>query len=197
MKLCQSGLSNSPGLSAIDRSKLLVKMRPHRLLLPAAILLFSTSVTPCHALLLLLSPLHQHHVHRQKTIIKTPPSSPQMPGLFSTALSSTISKQDEKPAIASIDGCKNSGAINKEELVKELGAAFTHKLFELEEYRRKNGDCLVPKRYESNPSLGNWVNKQRQNYRKFFKGEKTSMNEVCCWYVLVCRFNWNVKFSLH
>jgi hypothetical protein len=64
-----------------------------------------------------------------------------------------------------------------------LGRAFAGKLLELEAYRNEYGDCLVPKRYKRNPSLGNWVNKQRQNYRKFMRGEKSSMNEVC---VCVC-----------
>ena len=38
---------------------------------------------------------------------------------------------------------------------------------ELADYRNKHGDTLVPKRYPDNPALGNFVNKQRQNYRKF------------------------------
>ena len=65
-----------------------------------------------------------------------------------------------------------------EQLVKQLGGAFTQKLVELEEYKKNNGDCLVPRRYEENPSLGNFVNKQRQSYRKFLMGEKSSMNQV-------------------
>ena len=66
----------------------------------------------------------------------------------------------------------------RQQLDDGLGRAFARKLLELEVYRRENGDCLVPKRYRHNPSLGNWVNKQRQNYRKFMRGERTSMNEV-------------------
>ncbi|KAL9179533.1 hypothetical protein ACHAXT_008823 [Thalassiosira profunda] len=62
-------------------------------------------------------------------------------------------------------------------LAKELGAAFAERLSELEEYRRAHGHCLVPKRYEGSPALGNWVNKQRQNYRRYARGEKTSMND--------------------
>lgn len=65
-----------------------------------------------------------------------------------------------------------------EQLTKQLGIAFTQKLVELEEYKKKHGDCLVPRRYEENPSLGNFVNKQRQSYRKFLLGEKSSMNDV-------------------
>jgi hypothetical protein len=61
-----------------------------------------------------------------------------------------------------------------------LGRAFVARMRELETYRNEYGDCLVPKRYNVNPSLGNWVNKQRQSYRKYLRGEKTSMNEVRC-----------------
>mmetsp|Transcript_15872 Transcript_15872/g.23740 ORF Transcript_15872/g.23740 Transcript_15872/m.23740 type:complete len:308 (+) Transcript_15872:117-1040(+) len=64
-----------------------------------------------------------------------------------------------------------------EQLTKQLGSAFTQKLTELEEYKKKHGNCLVPRRYEENPSLGNFVNKQRQSYRKFLMGEKSSMND--------------------
>jgi hypothetical protein len=33
-------------------------------------------------------------------------------------------------------------------------------------YQLIYGDCLVPKRWESDPSLGIWVSTQRQRYRK-------------------------------
>ena len=73
---------------------------------------------------------------------------------------------------------KNSNNNHQTKELK-LGAAFAQKYAQLEEFRDINGHCLVPKRYKDNPSLGNWVNKQRQNYRRYLKGEKTSMNEVC------------------
>jgi len=36
----------------------------------------------------------------------------------------------------------------------------------LKGFRRMNGPCMVPKRYENNPSLGVWVSNQRQRYPK-------------------------------
>jgi hypothetical protein len=42
---------------------------------------------------------------------------------------------------------------------------------ELIEYRNKYGDTLVPKRYSENPALGNWVNKQRAQHRRFCVNE--------------------------
>lgn len=55
---------------------------------------------------------------------------------------------------------------------------FAQRLRELEEYRREHGHCSVPRRYRENPSLANWVNKQRQHYRKRMKGGKSPLTEV-------------------
>lgn len=75
-------------------------------------------------------------------------------------------------------------------LGEEVGHAFYQKLLELDTYIQLYGHCRVPKRYAPNPSLGNWVNKQRQQYKKYMaiggcKGGgdhssdvKTSMNET-------------------
>jgi hypothetical protein len=59
------------------------------------------------------------------------------------------------------------------------GAPFgwNYRLQELQEFKDTYGDCLVPRRYEANPSLGNWVNKQRQLYNKLLKGYSTSMTQ--------------------
>lgn len=57
------------------------------------------------------------------------------------------------------------------------GSAFIEKLRDLQIYINENGNTLVPKRYPKNPSLGNWVNKTRQMYRKYKQGEATSMNK--------------------
>ena len=75
-----------------------------------------------------------------------------------------------------------------EQLVKQLGSAFAQKLIELEEYKKKHGNCLVPRRYEENPSLGNFVNKQRQSYRKYLMGEKSSINQVSTYYIIMYHY---------
>ncbi len=83
-----------------------------------------------------------------------------------------------------------STAISDDEqlLVKQLGSAFAQKLIELEEYKKKHGNCLVPRRYEENPSLGNFVNKQRQSYRKYLLGEKSSINQVSTYYYIMYHY---------
>ena len=91
--------------------------------------------------------------------------------ITSVATTTVASSQDGINAAAII-------VVDEQQLVRQLGSAFTQKLVELEEYKNKHGDCLVPRRYEENPSLGNFVNKQRQSYRKFLVDEKSSMNDV-------------------
>jgi len=174
-------------------------MTPLQSLFPTPILLLSVCIIgTSHALL--FSPLHHsvnHHHHRRTIQTKTNAlhSSPRIQiQAFSTAPSSTAVTRDDDILCKSNkhDAQKNSNN-NNEQLIKELGSAFAQKLFELEDYQRKNGHCLVPKRYESNPSLGNWVNKQRQNYRKFVKGEKTSMNEKRISALNEIGFVWNAS----
>lgn len=41
---------------------------------------------------------------------------------------------------------------------------------ELQEYRKHQGDCLVPHVYKANPQLGIWVGDQRYNYKVFREG---------------------------
>ena len=50
-------------------------------------------------------------------------------------------------------------------------ASWTDRVHQLVDYRDAKGDTLVPKRYENNPGLANWVSKQRQQYRKFCANE--------------------------
>ena len=151
---------------------------PSLFLSSAVLLAFSVtiSISRCHALL--LPPLHSFQARRR--IIKTPNISPRIAlAPHSIAPTSIAVKQDE-----SITSTSNSGNPRRNRRTNEkvdnskLGTSFSQKLNELRVYQRQNGHCLVPKRYKSNPSLGNWVNKQRQNYKKFLKGEKSSMNQV-------------------
>jgi len=46
---------------------------------------------------------------------------------------------------------------------------------ELTKYKENHGNCMVPQKYEPNPSLGIWVNKQRMEYKLLQDGEKSSM----------------------
>jgi hypothetical protein len=51
---------------------------------------------------------------------------------------------------------------------------------ELVKYNELHGDCLVPQRYEPNPPLGRWVNKQRAQYQAWQEGESITHDRRAC-----------------
>ena len=116
----------------------------------------------CHTLQIKPQPLKPHHHHHHLMLTKS--KHTRIITLLSMA---------QAPISA------DANLTRRRQLVNEIGCAFAQKLFELEEFQQENGHCLVPKRFQNNPSLGNWVNKQRQNYRRHMMGENTSLNEVC------------------
>jgi hypothetical protein len=69
---------------------------------------------------------------------------------------------------------KNKLRLDREGLLDEIGFAWKvdysaewNKQYEkLVEYKRKNGHCLVPKRYHEDMSLGKWVDNQRGRHAK-------------------------------
>ena len=48
---------------------------------------------------------------------------------------------------------------------------------ELKSYKQQKGNCNVPIRYRNNPSLGQWVSTQRQEYGAKLKGNKTNITD--------------------
>ncbi len=60
----------------------------------------------------------------------------------------------------------------------------------LREYKRINGNCLVPQGYKENPSLGKWVNRQRLEYRNGKLAKHRYQKLV------VIDFTWDVKRCL-
>jgi len=53
---------------------------------------------------------------------------------------------------------------------------FDEWLERLAEYKRNHGDCRVPKKSNVYPELGNWVCRQRQEYKRYMEGSSTTMN---------------------
>lgn len=51
---------------------------------------------------------------------------------------------------------------------------FEERLVELQDYKDKFGDCLVPQKY---PSLGHWARAVRRDYILYFEGQKTSLTD--------------------
>jgi len=48
---------------------------------------------------------------------------------------------------------------------------------ELKEFRMMKGHCNVPQRYPENKALGKWVHKQRIEYKRKIKGEKSHLSD--------------------
>lgn len=67
--------------------------------------------------------------------------------------------------------------------------------YELFQYQVSNGHTLVPKRYSQNPALGNWVNKQRQQYRNYISMKKPcSLTKQRIDLLNEIGFCWNASF---
>jgi hypothetical protein len=59
-----------------------------------------------------------------------------------------------------------------------LGATWEDRMSELVDYRNIHGHCNVPSRYSENAKLGNWVSKQRSNYKLYRDGKKSHLTAL-------------------
>jgi hypothetical protein len=67
--------------------------------------------------------------------------------------------------------------MNASESAYDISSKYTwnERVQQLHTFIEEHGHTRVPKRY---PGLGNWVNKQRQNYRKHVQGERSSITKA-------------------
>ena len=61
------------------------------------------------------------------------------------------------------------------------------------EYKIQFGHCIVPQQYSTNPKLGQWVSRQRRNYRKHTEEEATSMKAEHIRALDGIGFDWGTK----
>lgn len=74
------------------------------------------------------------------------------------------------------DGSKTNSYSNHYQQQQRYRSAFQWWLDDLMHYRAKHdGDCNVPLKYAEYPGLGNFVNRQRSEYRKFTQGKGSSL----------------------
>ena len=62
---------------------------------------------------------------------------------------------------------------------------------ELVEFHRQHGHCLVPNNYKENPSLAEWVKRQRYQYKLKTLGEHTTMTPERMKKLKKLGFAWN------
>jgi Helicase associated domain len=80
-----------------------------------------------------------------------------------------ISMQLEKSCYESTTQCVPDVPLQTSRVVK---VGWDERYRQLSEFRQVHGHAMVPKRYKANPSLGNWVSKQRQHYHNYLTGTK-------------------------
>jgi hypothetical protein len=74
--------------------------------------------------------------------------------------------------------------------------SWVERLQQLADYRQEHGDLMIPKRYSENPSLGTWVNKQRQHKRKFCLGDYSgSLTETRIQHLNEIEFCWDASVA--
>ena len=62
---------------------------------------------------------------------------------------------------------------------------------ELQGYKQKHGDTLVPQQYSVNPSLGIWVRNQRTQYKHFMEGKPSKLSLERIRMLESLDFEWN------
>lgn len=67
-----------------------------------------------------------------------------------------------------------------------------YRLQELIEYKAYHGDCIVPKKFESNPKLAKWVDVQRYQYQLLKSGKYSSLSQERIELLEREGFVWNV-----
>ena len=65
----------------------------------------------------------------------------------------------------------------------------------LVKYKKKHGDCLVPQNYKDNKKLGYWVAKQRQDYKKWLRGESAPITQERIDQLNEIDFVWDARFE--
>ena len=70
---------------------------------------------------------------------------------------------------------------------------WNERLEELKEYQEDHGDCLVPRGYNVNQELANWVHTQRTQYQLMKKRKNSTMTEERVQKLEAIDFVWKAK----
>jgi hypothetical protein len=67
------------------------------------------------------------------------------------------------------------------------------RLEELRQYSEDHGDCLVPRKYPSNPALADWVSTQRHQYKLYQDGKHSNMTATRIQQLEALGFEWGPR----
>lgn len=85
------------------------------------------------------------------------------------------------------DGAKSSMTAERVRKLEAIGfkwakrkgqVTWDEKFEKLKAYKKENGDCMVPTKYEKDMALGRWVSTQREQYRLLTEGDARSRMTV-------------------
>ena len=71
--------------------------------------------------------------------------------------------------------------------------SWAERFAQLEDFKMSNGHCNVPIRFKTNPSLGQWVSTQRQEYSNYRNGKKSNMTQERITKLEAADFCWSLR----
>jgi hypothetical protein len=79
--------------------------------------------------------------------------------------------------VAQLEALGFSWTVRRKRQVSQKPAlTWNQRLEQLKAYKDENGDCLVPYRYDRDPSLGRWVSNQRAQYQLYKKAKEAEIH---------------------
>mmetsp|Transcript_525 Transcript_525/g.789 ORF Transcript_525/g.789 Transcript_525/m.789 type:complete len:409 (-) Transcript_525:349-1575(-) len=91
-------------------------------------------------------------------------------------------------------------SIERVKLLEDIGfvwdshKAAWHKTFlELLDFKKEHGNCEVPAKYDRNPALATWVNRQRGQYKLYRDGKQSSMTLQRYLALEEAGFKWEIR----
>ena len=96
-------------------------------------------------------------------------------------LANWVSWQRQQYKLYREEGSKSALTSERVDALEEVGfrwevqdSSWRDRLQELKDFKDANGHCYVPRRYNPNQSLANWVQRQRQQYKLYCTKDKSS-----------------------
>ncbi|OEU05805.1 hypothetical protein FRACYDRAFT_153343, partial [Fragilariopsis cylindrus CCMP1102] len=74
---------------------------------------------------------------------------------------------------------------------------FDDRLAQLADYKEKNGHCIVPQSFQGYGNLGQWVDNQRQEYKKYKESKPSNMTDERIRELEKLDFKWRICTKLN
>lgn len=171
--------------------------------------------------LLQVSPFHQAKTSNSSAALTVSPATPQPPAPSSPIPENRSRSPPSQIVAASSTVIAAVGVTNKETPTKKRclpssavssrhqeedaggdgrfrpyqGKHWTQQFYELCEYRKRCGNCMVPYAYAENPTLARWVKRQRYQHKLFAEGKSSTMTPERAKLLNDIGFVWDLQSS--